>query len=141
MAKGVISDKSERHLQTIGIKEADHVLLAMKKADLIIAVGYDLVEYSPKNWNGDLNKKIIHIDFTSAEVDTYYPPTVEIAADIEYTIESITEELEKGKKGSNIFDDDIGNKSKSYINNHVTSDLYNKIKKDIFLRNTEKYQK
>jgi acetolactate synthase I/II/III large subunit len=140
MAKGVISDKSERHLQTIGIKEADHVLLAMKKADLIIAVGYDLVEYSPKNWNGDLNKKIIHIDFTSAEVDTYYPPTVEIAADIEYTIESITEELEKGKKGSISLDDDIGNKGKSYINNHVTSDLYNKIQKDIFLRNTEKYK-
>ena len=130
MAKGVISDKSERHLQTIGIKEADHVLLAMKKADLIIAVGYDLVEYSPKNWNGDLNKKIIHIDFTSAEVDTYYPPTVEIAGDIEYTIESITEELEKGKKGSISFDDGIGIRVKSYINNHVTSDLYNKIKKE-----------
>ncbi len=140
MAKGVISDKSERHLQTIGIKEADHVLLAMKKADLIIAVGYDLVEYSPKNWNGDLNKKIIHIDFTSAEVDTYYPPTVEIAADIEYTIESITEELEQGKKRSISLDDNTSNKSKPHNNNYVASGLYNKIKKDIFLRNTEKYK-
>jgi acetolactate synthase-1/2/3 large subunit len=76
MAKGVMSDKSQRHLQTIGIKEADHALLAMEEADLIIAVGYDLVEYSPKNWNSNLNKKIIHIDFTPAEVDTYYPPTI-----------------------------------------------------------------
>src|ERR671920_2113274 len=98
MAKGVISDKSERHLQTIGIKEADHALIAMKKADLIIAVGYDLVEYSPKNWNGDLNKKIIHIDFTPAEVDTYYPPTIEIAADIGFTIDAILDELKKEKK-------------------------------------------
>jgi acetolactate synthase-1/2/3 large subunit len=85
MAKAIISDKSERHLQTIGIKEADHTLIAMKQADLVIAVGYDLVEYSPKHWNGDL-KKIIHIDFSPAEVDTYYIPTIEIAADIEYTI-------------------------------------------------------
>jgi acetolactate synthase I/II/III large subunit len=139
MAKGVISDKSERHLQTIGIKEADHVLLAMKKADLIIAVGYDLVEYSPKNWNGDLNKKIIHIDFTSAEVDTYYPPTVEIAADIEYTIDSITEELDKGKKA--FLNNDSKGKIKSNNNICVASSIYNKIKKDIHFRNTEKYKK
>ena len=99
MAKGVISDRSKRHLQTIGIKEADHAQVAMKEADVVIAVGYDLVEYSPKNWNGDLKKKIVHIDFTPAEVDTYYPPTIEIAADIGYTIDAILEEVErKGKK-------------------------------------------
>ncbi|HEY7571585.1 MAG TPA: acetolactate synthase large subunit [Nitrososphaeraceae archaeon] len=97
MAKGAISDKSERHLQTIGIREADHALIAMKKADLVIAVGYDLVEYNPKNWNGDLAKTIIHIDFTPAEVDTYYSPTIEISADIEYSIDAILTELEKQK--------------------------------------------
>jgi acetolactate synthase-1/2/3 large subunit len=104
MAKGVISDRSERHLQTIGIKQADHALIAMKNADVVIAIGYDLVEYSPKNWNGDLSKKIIHIDFTSAEVDTYYPPEVEIDADVEYTIDAILEELEKEKKADSSID-------------------------------------
>jgi acetolactate synthase-1/2/3 large subunit len=98
MAKGIISDKSEKHLQTIGIKEADHSQIAMKAADLVIAVGYDLVEYSPKNWNRNLKKKIIHIDFTYAEVDTYYPPTVEIAADIDYTMDAILNVLQKEKK-------------------------------------------
>ena len=98
MAKGVISDRSERHLQTIGIKQADHALIAMKNADVVIAIGYDLVEYSPKHWNADLTKKIIHIDFTSAEVDTYYPPEVEIVADVEHTIDAILKELEKKKK-------------------------------------------
>jgi acetolactate synthase-1/2/3 large subunit len=104
MAKGVISDRSERHLQTIGIKQADHALIAMKNADVVIAIGYDLVEYSPKNWNGDLSKKIIHIDFTSAEVDTYYPPEVEIDADVDYTIDAILEELEKEKKADSSID-------------------------------------
>jgi acetolactate synthase-1/2/3 large subunit len=133
MAKGVISDKSQRHLQTIGIKEADHALLAMEEADLIIAVGYDLVEYNPKNWNSNLNKKIIHIDFAPAEVDTYYPPTIEIAADIDYTIQAITEELEKHKH---------------HNNNTVNSDncVYNiperfkRIKKELVWRNTEKFK-
>ena len=104
MAKGVISDKSERHLQTIGIKEADHAQIAMRESDLVIAVGYDLVEYSPKNWNGDIKKNIIHIDFTPAEVDTYYSPTVEIAADIEYTIDAILAEFrEKEEKKENSY--------------------------------------
>jgi acetolactate synthase I/II/III large subunit len=97
MGKGVISDRWERHLQTIGIKAADHALIAMKEVDLVIAIGYDLVEYNPRFWNGDITKKIIHMDFTSAEVDTYYPPTVEIAADIELTLNAILTGLEKEK--------------------------------------------
>ena len=126
MAKGVISDKSERHLQTIGIKEADHAQIAMKEADLVVAIGYDLVEYSPKNWNGDLKKKIIHIDFTHAEVDTYYPPTLEIAADIEYTIDAILEELEKEKKENPDLDK---------FPRYEIPDLFKKIKQEIVLRN------
>lgn len=98
MAKGVISDKSDRHLHTIGIREADHASIAMREADLVIAIGYDLVEYSPKHWNGSLDKKIIHIDFTPAESDTYYPPTIEIAADIEYTMYAILGEIERIRK-------------------------------------------
>jgi acetolactate synthase-1/2/3 large subunit len=98
MAKGVISDKWDLHLHTIGIREADHALIAMKESDLVIAIGYDLVEYSPKNWNGDLSKQIIHVDFTPAESDTYYPPTIEIAADIEYSVDAILKELEKTNK-------------------------------------------
>ena len=93
MAKGVISDRWDRHLRTIGIKDADHALIAMKEADLVIAIGYDLVEYSPRFWNSDFTKKIIHIDFTPAEVDTYYPPNVEIAADIELTVNAVLTEL------------------------------------------------
>jgi acetolactate synthase-1/2/3 large subunit len=97
MAKGVISDKWERHLGTIGIKNADHALIAMNEADLVIAIGYDLVEYNPKFWNGDFSKNIIHIDFTPAEVDTYYCPSVEIAADIESTINAILTQLHGSK--------------------------------------------
>ena len=127
MAKGIISDKSERHLQTIGIKEADHSQIAMKESDLVIAVGYDLVEYSPKNWNKDLKKKIIHIDFTYAEVDTYYPPTVEIPADIEYTIDAILEELRKKKKRS-------GNHDLGELPRNEVSQLFKTIKQEIVWR-------
>ncbi len=98
MGKGIISDDSPLHLHTIGIKDADHALLAMKSADVVIAVGVDLVEYSPKNWNLELNKKIIHIDFTPSEVYTYYRPVVEIVSDIGDAVDAIASELELQKK-------------------------------------------
>jgi acetolactate synthase-1/2/3 large subunit len=124
MAKGVISDKSGRHLQTIGIKEADHAQIAMKEADLVVAIGYDLVEYNPKNWNGDLKKKIIHIDFTHAEVDTYYPPALEIAADIEYTIDAIINELEREEE----------NPALDKFPRHEIPQIFKKIKQEIVWR-------
>ncbi|MBV9667509.1 MAG: acetolactate synthase large subunit [Nitrososphaeraceae archaeon] len=135
MAKGVISDKAQRHLQTIGIKEADHALLAMEEADLIIAVGYDLVEYNPKNWNSNLNKKIIHIDFAPAEVDTYYPPTIEIAADIDYTVQAITQEIEKHKHKHH--NNNIVNDNNSIYN---IPEQFKRIKKEVVWRNTEKFK-
>ena len=98
MGKGVVSDDSPLHLHTIGIKDADHALLAMKSADVVIAVGVDLVEYSPKNWNLNLDKKIIHIDFTPSEVYTYYRPIVEIISDIENAVDAILDELEQQQK-------------------------------------------
>lgn len=95
MGKGVVPDNYDTHLQTIGIKDADHALQAVLEADLIISVGYDLVEYTPKNWNSKLDKKIIHVDFTPSEVYTFYRPDVEIDADIGSAMESILEEIEK----------------------------------------------
>ena len=133
MAKGVLSDGSQKHLHTIGIREADHALIAMKESDLVIAIGYDLVEYSPKNWNGELRKKIIHVDFTPAETDTYYSPSVEIAADIEYTIDAILEELRKAEK----WDDKKHRKehgTKAATLNNEWSELFKKIKKEIVWR-------
>ncbi len=95
MGKGVIPDDYETHLQTIGIKDADHALQAVLDADVIISVGYDLVEYTPRMWNSNLDKKIIHVDFTPSEVYTFYRPDVEINSDIGYAIESILKEMKK----------------------------------------------
>jgi acetolactate synthase I/II/III large subunit len=136
MAKGVISDKSDRHLHTIGIREADHASIAMREADLVIAIGYDLVEYSPKHWNGSLDKKIIHIDFTPAESDTYYPPTIEIAADIEYTMYAILEEIERIRKQ----DETEEEKQRQYRIPHPNPpELFKTIKREIVWR-LERYK-
>ncbi len=67
-------------LQRPGADLARHPLLA--DADLVITVGYDLVEWAPALWNPDGSKEIIHVDSTPAEIDGHYLPTVEVVGEI-----------------------------------------------------------
>jgi acetolactate synthase-1/2/3 large subunit len=55
---------------------------ALADADLVLAVGYDLVEWAPKIWNGRRDKTIIHLDSTAAEVDDHYLPAIEVVGEI-----------------------------------------------------------
>ena len=84
MAKGSVSYKDKHSLFTIGLGSGDYNNLAIDESDLVIAIGYDLVEYSPSAWNriegGE--KKIIHIDFSPAEIDKDYLPNVEVIGDL-----------------------------------------------------------
>ena len=83
MGKGAIDDRSHLSLMAVGLQARDHVLSGFDRADLVVSVGYDLVEYGPMRWNPDGNKRIIHIDTTPAEVDHAYQPEVELVGDIE----------------------------------------------------------
>lgn len=82
MGQGAVSDACEESLHTIGLGFRDIVMDAVDQADLIMTVGYDISEYDPKNWNGQNDKTIIHLDYLPAEVYTHYQPAVEIIADV-----------------------------------------------------------
>jgi acetolactate synthase I/II/III large subunit len=47
-------------------------IFGFEKADLVICVGYDMVEYHPEQWNPDENKGIVYIEVSRAEVDEHY---------------------------------------------------------------------
>ncbi len=93
MGKGVIPRNDPHCLFTMGLQSRDHITCEMEKADLVIAVGYDLVEYHPRFWNAGRDKKIIHIDFEPAEVEADYDVDVELVADIADSIWSLNEVL------------------------------------------------
>jgi acetolactate synthase-1/2/3 large subunit len=82
MGKGAVDDRSHLSLMAVGLQARDHVLTGFDRADLIISVGYDLVEYAPARWNPGGSKRIIHIDTQPAEVDAAYQPEVELVGDI-----------------------------------------------------------
>ncbi|HEY6010105.1 MAG TPA: acetolactate synthase large subunit, partial [Nitrospirota bacterium] len=82
MGKGVLSDESPYSLFATGIHRRDYVNCGIDRADVIICVGYNIVEYPPSVWNGMLDKRIIHIDFAEAELDAHYNPEIEVIGDI-----------------------------------------------------------
>ena len=92
MSKGALSYKHDRSLLTVGLGSRDHVTEAFDRADLIVAVGFDLVEYHPKIWNQS-NTRIVHIDFLPAEIDEHYRVDCEVVADLAESLWAINEGL------------------------------------------------
>ena len=97
MAKGSMPSDDDLCLLSAGLQARDYISCGFDKADLIIAVGYDPVEYAPKFWNPDRKKPIIHIDFTPAEVDSFYQPVVEVVADVREALELLND-MVRGEK-------------------------------------------
>jgi acetolactate synthase I/II/III large subunit len=86
MAKGVIPYTSELSFLSIGLQAKDVVSCGLDRADVVICIGYDIVEYHPDRWNPTRDKKIVHIDRHPAEVDAHYTLSVGIDAGISETL-------------------------------------------------------
>ncbi|OUC14835.1 MAG: acetolactate synthase large subunit [Alkalinema sp. CACIAM 70d] len=98
MGKGVIPYTSPLTLWSVGLQSRDFITCGFERSDLVICIGYDLVEYSPKKWNPASNIPIIHIDATSAEVDSSYVPIAEVVGDISDSLEEILKRVDRGGK-------------------------------------------
>ena len=91
MAKGCVDMDDERCLYTIGLQAKDFIYLAVEAADLILALGFDMVEYHPRLWNPKGDKTIVHADFLPAEIDENYHPQHEIIGDLAHTLWMLNE--------------------------------------------------
>jgi acetolactate synthase-1/2/3 large subunit len=98
MAKGAVDMDSESSLFTIGLQARDRVAFAIDAADLVICLGYDMVEYHPKLWNPNGDKPIVHVDFLPAEVDHNYIVDVEIVGDLAHTLWMLNERVGESEK-------------------------------------------
>jgi len=94
MGKGVLADDHPQSLFCMGIHKHDYVHSAIDEADLVITLGYDVVEYPPAVWNVDKDKRIVHIDFVTADPDEYYSPAHEVIGDISNTLENLRARLQ-----------------------------------------------
>jgi acetolactate synthase-1/2/3 large subunit len=91
MAKGVVPFKHPLALGTVGLQAKDYINCGFDHADVIICVGYDLVEYHPHLWHRTRDRKLIHIDSSPAEVDASYCVEVGVVGDIKHSLTRIAE--------------------------------------------------
>lgn len=96
MGKGAIPYTNPLSLWTVGLQQRDTISCAFEQTDLLIVVGYDLIEYSPKKWNPNGEIPIVHIGINPAEIDSSYIPLVEVVGDIADSLSEIVKRTDRG---------------------------------------------
>jgi len=89
MGKGVIDSSDEHFLFTAGLSAQNYPAGFLGRADLVVCVGYDLVEWAPSAWNPDGDTRIICIDTVEAEIDAHYVPEVELIGNLTHTLSQL----------------------------------------------------
>ena len=89
LGKGVFPDDHPNALGTIGFMVKDYANFGFDRADVVVAVGYDLVEYAPSRWNPNRDKQIVHVHRTVAEVDAHYTLAVGLQGSIGEALDAI----------------------------------------------------
>jgi acetolactate synthase-1/2/3 large subunit len=92
MGKGLVDDESPLSLGAVGLQAGDYEMAGFGEADVVITVGFDLVEHAPEHWNAGKDKRIVYIDTVSAEVDEFFVTEVDLVGDINRILESLTVE-------------------------------------------------
>jgi acetolactate synthase-1/2/3 large subunit len=95
MAKGLVDPQDPLALGAVGLQPGDYGMTGFEEADLVIAIGYDLVEHAPRHWNPNRDKQIVCIDSVPAEIDEHFIPQVELVGDIARSLERLTGQSER----------------------------------------------
>ncbi len=92
MGKGVVDESHPAFLGTAALSSQDYLHCAIERADLIINVGHDVIEKPPFIMEPG-GVRVIHINFSSAQVDDVYFPQHELVGDITGTLRRIKEKI------------------------------------------------
>jgi acetolactate synthase-1/2/3 large subunit len=95
MAKGVIPFAHPMALGSVGLQSNDYANFGFANADVIICIGYDLVEYHPYLWHPTRDRTLIHIDTAHAEVDAYYSVKLGVIGNIGLSLDRIADQTKR----------------------------------------------
>ena len=87
--KGVFPDDHPLALGTVGFMRHDYANFGFDRADVIVAVGYELQEFNPVRINPSGTTRIIHVHRFPAEVDAHYDVAVGLTADISHSLDAL----------------------------------------------------
>lgn len=104
MAKGAVDMDDEHCLFTVGLQSRDYPTIAIEQSDLVISLGYDMVEYHPRLWNPNGTHRIVHCDFIPSEIDENYRTEVEVTGDLAHTLWMLNERVDAFGAGNLEYD-------------------------------------
>ncbi|ERL65656.1 acetolactate synthase AlsS [Schleiferilactobacillus shenzhenensis] len=85
---GIISHDLEKNFfGRVGLFRNQPGDMLLKRSDLVITIGYDPIEYEPRNWNAEGDARIIAIDDAAAQIDQHFQPEKELVGDIAQTLD------------------------------------------------------
>lgn len=92
---GIISRKLENHFfGRVGLFRNQPGDMLLKRSDLVLAIGYDPIEYEARNWNAEKDARIVVIDEVPMEIDQYMQPEAELIGSIAKTIEKLSDSID-----------------------------------------------
>jgi acetolactate synthase-1/2/3 large subunit len=112
MAKGCVDMDADYCLYTVGLGSKDRLSRAIDDSDLVITLGFDMVEYHPRLWNDKRDKVILHADFLPAEIDSHYHPDTELVGDLAHTLWMLNERVSKSKELEDVLGFDLATQRK-----------------------------
>jgi acetolactate synthase-1/2/3 large subunit len=83
MAKGLVDNREDCALGAVGLQAGDYDMAGFDDADVVITVGFDLVEHAPEHWNSRRDKRIVCIDTVPVEVDEFFVTAADLIGDME----------------------------------------------------------
>ena len=114
MGKGVVDERSSLFLGTAALSSGDYLHCAIERADVIINIGHDVIEKPPFFMESG-GKKVIHVNYKSAQVDQVYFPQSEIVGDLVTSVNALKDKL----AGEVKFDRSYFDKIKLAIDEHI----------------------
>lgn len=97
MGKGVVPKRHDHYLGTAALSSGDYLHCAVERADLIINLGHDVIEKPPFFMTQAGSQKVIHINYSSAQIDEVYFPQHEVVGDIANALWQLSERLDMSK--------------------------------------------
>lgn len=92
---GIISRELEDHFfGRVGLFRNQPGDMLLKRSDLVLAIGYDPIEYEARNWNAEKDARIVVIDEVPMEIDQYMQPEAELIGSIAKTIEKLSDAID-----------------------------------------------
>lgn len=121
MAKGCVDMDSPQCVYTIGLGAKDYPAHCIENSDLVISLGYDMVEYHPALWNPKGEKRVVHIDFIPSEIDENYRAEVEVIGDLAHTLWMLNERVDSESSDNLHFDHSVFSKTRELMKQEFES--------------------